>query len=360
MRRYFYQSKLLRTFIGAGDALGKPVGFLLKSKKLSRVVRSLAVIHLNSLGDVVMSTPLLELLRQRYPAAKISYVCTPAAAPLLRCHPAVDEVFVTDGAGWYGRDRQFTHPLWRLYRWLCRRRPEIVYELKGDPLLIALMAVAGIKYRVGFAAGGLGWLLHQSVSYDFGLHHAENLLHLLGAFSPSPEDLRYKLPIPNISSKTAPYVVIHPRAGYQSKLWLDERWEEVVKYLLERKYQVAIVGGSDVNKITSDLISKFGSGVRRVSASLTVSMEVIAGARALIGLDSVMAHIGAAYDVPTVVLFSPVNDPRRWRPLGGRVVTLTPPGAPCRGTEARVCLHQPSCMSKLTTATVIGAINQWI
>src|SRR5438034_10175214 len=79
------------------------------------------VIQTAFLGDVVLTTPLLEALAQRY--GPVDVVTTPAAAPLLETHPAVRRVIPYDKRAKDGG----LGPLLRLARTLRAERYEAAY-----------------------------------------------------------------------------------------------------------------------------------------------------------------------------------------------------------------------------------------
>ena len=57
---------------------------------------NILLIRLRLIGDVVFTTPAIGAIRRMFPAARISYLVEPAAAPVVRDHPAIDEVIVVE------------------------------------------------------------------------------------------------------------------------------------------------------------------------------------------------------------------------------------------------------------------------
>ena len=60
----------------------------------------LIVLH-GSIGDVTRALPLANLIRRRYPNARLSWSIEPAAFPLVENHPAVDDVILLDRSRWW-------------------------------------------------------------------------------------------------------------------------------------------------------------------------------------------------------------------------------------------------------------------
>src|SRR5438552_17494093 len=95
--------------------------------------RRILIIKPSAVGDVVHTLPILNLLRRRWPNARISWLVTPACAGLLEGHPQLDEVILFDrrrfGHAW--RNPAAMIALWRFARDLRRRRFDLVIDLQG-------------------------------------------------------------------------------------------------------------------------------------------------------------------------------------------------------------------------------------
>jgi heptosyltransferase-2 len=136
------------------------------------------VVQSGFLGDVVLTTPLLAALRRRAPTARLAMLVTPAAAPLVVRHPALDEVVVDDkrGAG-----RGITGVL-RLAAQLRRHRfTTAIAAHKSIRTALALRA-AGIPRRIGFATAPGARLYTTHVARAPELHDRDRILALLAPF----------------------------------------------------------------------------------------------------------------------------------------------------------------------------------
>ena len=87
----------------------------------------------SAIGDVVHALPILNLLRKRWPAAKISWLVTPLCSGLLQGHPQLDEIILFDrhryGRGW--RNPRILGQLWKMTRELRQRKFDLVIDLQG-------------------------------------------------------------------------------------------------------------------------------------------------------------------------------------------------------------------------------------
>src|SRR6266850_6769930 len=96
---------------------------------------SILVVELWRLGDVVLVTPALQSLRERYPGARISLLAAPESVSLLSGQNVVDEI-LPFAAPWiehrYRILRWHWRDLWRQVRRLRSRRFDVAVDFRGD------------------------------------------------------------------------------------------------------------------------------------------------------------------------------------------------------------------------------------
>jgi heptosyltransferase-3 len=273
----------------------------------------IAVIRLRSLGDCVLSTPALALLKRHRPDLKISVIVEPRFAEIFDGNPDIGET----------RDSM--------------TRADLVLNLHGGTRSMVLTALSRAKFRAGFAHHRYRFVYTHKIptaqeilGVSRRVHTAEHLasaMFWLGV--PQQEIPRAKLfAAPPPDGK--PYAVVHPFAATSEKTWPADRFIEVARSLPLRP--IVIAGPTD------DLEPFKAFQTSRESLSITKSL--LSGASLFIGNDSGPAHIAAAFGVPVVVLFGP-SDPITW--------------APWR-TESQV-LTSPESIANITTHQVIEAIQ---
>ncbi len=255
----------------------------------------IAVIRLRSLGDCVLSTPALSLLKQHRPDLKLSVIVEPRFAEIFADNPDIDET----------RD-SMTHA-------------DLVLNLHGGTRSMILTALSRAKLRAGFAHHRYSFIYSDKIptaqeilNVDRRVHTAEHLasaIFYLGV--PQQEIPRAKL-FADPAPTRRPYAVIHPFASSPDKTWPAERFMEIATQLnLE---PIFLAGPTD------DLapFEKFQTS----RDSLKVTKRLISGASLFIGNDSGPAHIAAAFGIPVVVLFGP-SDPVTWSPWRTESQVLT-------------------------------------
>jgi heptosyltransferase-3 len=262
-----------------------------------------AVIRLRSLGDCVLTTPALALLKGHRPDLKITMVVERRYWAVFEGNPDVYE---------------------------CRSsaaRADLALNLHGGTRSMALTAASLAKFRAGFAHHRYSFLYSTKIptaqeilGVKRRVHTAEHLasaVFFLGVpqtliprarlFSEAPPDL-------------PPYAVIHPFASRPDKAWPAERFTAVGRHLRERfgLEPVFLAGPADDPKTFLQFRVWRNEPLERVKSLLS-------GAQIFVGNDSGPAHVAAAFGVPVVALFG-ASDSVTWAPWRTEGQVLTAPG----------------------------------
>jgi heptosyltransferase-3 len=259
----------------------------------------IAVIRLRSLGDCVLTTPALALLKAHRPDLKIGVVVEDRWRAVFE----EDEII----------------PSQALRTW----HPRAVLNLHGGTTSMWLTAALGAKIRAGFAHHKYSFVYTHKIpraqeilGEERRVHTAEHLASAMFWMGVP----RTEIPRAQLSAGPTPiegaYAVVHPFATTPQKTWPAERYLAVAETLRNPVF----LAGPD------DDASKFAKYRVIRNAPLAEVKSIIAGAQLFIGNDSGPAHIAAAFGVPVVVLFGP-SDPVNWAPWRTESQVLTSPGA---------------------------------
>jgi ADP-heptose:LPS heptosyltransferase len=269
----------------------------------------IAVIRLRSLGDCVLTTPALTLLRGHRPDLKVAVVVEERFRGVFEDNPDVAALLSPE--------------LGSLRAW----RPRLVLNLHGGARSMWMTAASGAPLRAGFGHHSFRFIYNAPIpraqeilGEERPVHTAEHLasaMFWLGV--PRQEIPRAQLFAPvRRDGPAQPYAVLHPFASAPEKAWPAERFRAVADELRKSGLEVAIVGGPD------DDVGPFSAFAVYHNAPLAQIKSLLAGAQIFIGNDSGPAHMAAAFGVPVVVLFGPSN-PITWAPWRTEAQVLTAP-----------------------------------
>ena len=265
-----------------------------------------AVIRLRSLGDCVLTTPALAILRRSRPDLRISIVVEPRFRAIFEGNPDIDEIVAPNVSA------------------LRRTRPDLCLNLHGGRGSAWMTWLSGARHRAGFAHYRHGFAYNvripraqEILNVDRTVHTAEHLasaMFFLGA--PVTEIPRARLVA---AEKVPPRAVIHPVAATPEKTWRADGFVEVARRLQAARADVLFIGAR------GDALAPFQEFPTLSGAPLSEIKNLLASATIFVGNDSGPAHMAAAFGVPSVVLFGASN-PAIWGPWRTSSEVVTAPG----------------------------------
>jgi lipopolysaccharide heptosyltransferase III len=286
-----------------------------------------AIVRLRSMGDCILTTPAIEILKGTRPDLEIGVVVEDRFRGIFEDNPAISAIL----------DPSFA----RILRW----RPELCLNLHGGRRSMLLTMASRARIRAGFGHHR-GAMLYTSripraqeiMGEERPVHTAEHLasaMFYLGC--PILEIPRARLYAAG-APKSAPYAVLHPTAAAQYKTWPAERFVALAEHIRQNCGLEPVFIGS-----AADLMSPFRRFRTLVGALLCEVKNLIAGASLFVGNDSGPAHIAAAFDIPLVVLFGRVEHQITW--------------APWRATSA-LTLVDPQGITAIRTEDAIVSVDR--
>jgi heptosyltransferase III len=326
---------------------------------------NILLIQLKRIGDLVLTTPAIAAVREKYPRANISLIVSAGTRELLPAIRGVDRTFVargkiSDAASWFT---------------VARRRYEYCLDFTRNDRSAFLTLLSGARKRITMDHPKQRAKL-RSLSYNtlvecpIGLMHTVDyhlgLLEPLGIRTAEPT-LQLHLPATAIEKACrvlaeagAPqeFVLFHPGSARAEKFWEPDRWAAILAFAAERKLACVLTGGS------SPLERAHIAEIRAMSDHPFVDLSgkidlltlaaVIRRARLLVTVDSAPMHLAAATQTPQVVLFGPTN-PLHWRPRFTPALILQA-GEPAPLTEFAP-KRKGVPMNQISTQQVIDAME---
>ncbi len=357
------------------------------------------------LGDLVLTTPVLDALKHAIPGTHITMMVGPWASEIVARHPAIDRLSVFPFPGFRRASQNPLEPYLLLVsaaRQLRRGRYDLAINLRPDFWWgAALLYLAGIPRRVGYALSPGAVFLSQALPVRSPeLATVSNLrltsagLQALGyaqlaepytpdlypaVFQPREEEQRQvagRLRDTSIDEQ-APVVVIHAGTGAAVKLWRNEAWADcadaLVKLFPARLTNAAsariILTGSQRERPMLEEIASNMDGPALLLTDLTVGQlaALLGRATLVLGVDNGPLHLAVAQGTPTIAIFGP-TDPRIYGPWGNseRHIVIasthrcaTCPAIPCGRLDIRPEeLPRHPCVRLVTEEEVLAAVER--
>lgn len=307
------------------DRLAAPATLLRRGRPPGppREGERLLIARADHLGDVLMATPALAALRSARPGARIEVLASPWGAPALQGNPHVDAVRLFP-ATWYEAARAGSAgpAVWlEALAELRRTRWDLGADLRGDPRMVAVLALAGADCRVGHAGQGLEGLLDAAVEPLPRLDHRRRNLEvtrLLGAREEdAPERPVYRVEkgrVEDTARRLAdlprPRVVVAPGTNRRSHTWSAEGFARAAEGLRERAGAGLVLAGREADRwATAAVAARLGSPARDLTGETDLQglAALLRCADLLLANDSGSVHLAVAVGCPVVALFGPTS-----------------------------------------------------
>jgi heptosyltransferase-1 len=331
-------------------------------------LRTLLLVELNRLGDVVHAFAAARALKARLPGASITMVMDKKHVELARLEPSVEDTIGAEHslAGFLRgalevRKREFDcvlslSPIRRnaLFSRLARRRSAAGYlrVWQSGPNFLRDNKVTSV---------GIPLVRHEKYGYDHISLTALKVTRALG-FSDAPgKPLAPGELLSEATSLNGPLLVLHPLAGWRYREWPEARVRDFLDALLSQTdFTVAIIG-SGADKKRLEALSQGGSFPDRILIRAGLPLDrlvaLLRSARIMVGTDSGPYHLACALGIPTVGLFGPAPPE-----ITGSSSPLDPTcyrRVDCSPCWQRRCIRpEDPCMGMITSGDVLAAVQE--
>jgi len=342
--------------------------------------QTIVVIKPCCLGDLLMTTPLLEVIDRAYPQASITYVAGTYSKVVAEHHPAVDTVIDSGTVGIPGH--YSLKDYMKLVGVLRRHHFDLAFVLDRSPMLTLLPWLAGIPRRVGPDSLGRGFSLTNRVAVSSSPAHLQHQVNIyldlaraLGLpvnhprmrFEPTEEERLAALPPSPMRVALFPGGGSNPGMELTAKRWPLERYRELARRLVyESGVEVILIGGPDDVALNEHLLEGLdmpAGTILNIAGKTSIGQLAAQLERCalFIGNDSGPMHLAAAVGIPIIAIFGPTS-PEEYGPYpldDPRHIVLWhhPGGQPCFFLGKMRTCTTCTCMQSVTVDEVWGAVQ---
>jgi ADP-heptose:LPS heptosyltransferase len=338
-------------------------------------LRSILLVRLYALGDIVLTLPLVDRFRQAFPTAWIGYLVRERFAGALAGDTGLDEVIPLP-----------ERPAGQLatIRFLRRKRPDIAVDLLSSPRSALLTRLSGAGLRIGMDTrrrnGFYHAVLPRAIIRDgkrvrcYTMESNLELCRMLGlpdcgtgrgsgegeqpwgfpAADPAAGWARSFVHSQGDTGKGIAGIV--PGSTYASKGWPVERFVELAgRISSELGMRPLILWGPGEEGIASEIAAAVPDAIIPPATGVAEAGALISRMKILVGIDSGPKHIAVLLGIPTVTLFGP-TDPRIWDPMDEMHRAIWK-GLDCAdGCREKTCTPN-RCMLMITVDEVLDEVR---
>ena len=273
------------------------------------------IIHTAFIGDIVLSTPLIQKLKDLYPKSEIDYLTLPTNQSVLYNNPNLNEIILYDKKG---KDKGIKGFL-KVLKILKQKKYDYAVIPHRFIKSILLAKLAKIPDIVGFDVATGSSLLDKKVHYDMKKHEVERLLNLVEyegkkipvRIYPAKENfVKIEKMLKNsgyTGKKQQKLILVAPGSQRPEKMWPIEKYREIIERLKKNKnYFIGITGSKSEKELPLNFEKDKNVIDFRGEISLVEFGALISKADVVVGNDSSPIHIASGFEKPFVIgIFGP-------------------------------------------------------
>jgi ADP-heptose:LPS heptosyltransferase len=334
---------------------------------MSKEPKHIIISRTDAIGDVVLTLPLAYYLKQKFPAAKITWLGRTYTQTVIKACSYIDNFVNSDE--W---DLTHTDAISNVLKAL---NADAIIHVFPNKHLAKAAKLAGIKIRIGTSHRLYHWLTcSQLVNLgrkNSPLHEAQlniSLARYFGTDVPSLDELKH-LPILLDTIEFVPFdflanekkkIIFHPKSRGSGKEWPLYYYLQLIDMLDADKYQIIICGTSEEGAKMGTALMNLPAHVVNLIGKLSLAdyLSLMQQCNGLLAASTGPLHLASCIGVNALGLYPPTRPlhPGRWAPIGRKASYL------CSDRACETCKIKGAtceCMQLLTPKMVFDKISQW-
>ncbi|HNX43836.1 MAG TPA: lipopolysaccharide heptosyltransferase II [Bacteroidales bacterium] len=337
--------------------------------------RKILIARLSSIGDIILTTPLVRCVRQAYPDASITFLVKKKFSSLVSFNPNISEVIEFDDVKGRNELRVLARKLRReqfdwfidIHRSLRTKYIRLnvrfgeVTSYHKRILLRTLLIKLGINR---FKSVKPVFLRYFEAVESHGINYDNNGTEVF--YSDDDRQTVERFLIPEGFIPQQKMVVICPGASYSNKQWLPERFAQLADRLVQNNgVFIVFLGGPSDTGLCGHIITMMKNRATNFAGRLTLlqSAALLNKSSLVITNDSGMMHLAQSQKRPVAAIFGATSRELGFFPLPEKSIVVEKE-MPCRPCTHKGLDHCPrkhfNCMRLITTNDVIDAVEQML
>jgi heptosyltransferase-2 len=338
-------------------------------------IEKILLIRLSSLGDIVLTIPVIKTLKQKFPQSQIFFLTKSQYQDILKNDPNIFSLIQFDPLEKHRGISGFV----KLVKELKSFDFDLVIDLHANlrSFFIRRLLKAKIKIRYNKRWLARFLLVHFKFLKVRPRHTVDSYLETLKKIGVNSSEKSSKIFLDQESEnflkdfllekkieKDDIVVGIHPGARWETKRWPEEKFAKVCQILNQKTELKIILFGDQKDREVIEKISphtKDQKLFKAINLPLIQFMSLIKKCDCFVTNDSSPMHIASALGVPVVAIFGPTHPKLGFSPMGSENIVLTAnvKCSPCSLHGEKKC-HKKSryCMDLIETEMVTEAVER--
>jgi lipopolysaccharide heptosyltransferase II len=350
----------------------QPLNLIDQPKIDPKKINKILLIRLRRIGDVIMTTPAVSVLRKNFPETYISYVVEKPYSDLITGNPQINETLILPP---HSNLKQFIQTIKKIRN----KGYDTVIDFHGGPRAALITLFSGAALKIGYKIKYKHFIYHIKLPRDpesRPIHSVENHVNLVktlgiktGAIPPlyiPPSRERETKKVKQIISQKKlldfKIISIHVGAGNQFRSWNITNYVKLCDlFSKDPEIKIVLLGAKDDKDSIDTILNRTKSRPISLAGELNLRevRDIISHSALFIGPDSGPMHIAASTRTPIVAFFGPTL-PENFGPWRA-THKIIQKNLDCRPCKQRVCVHKDfRCLQQITPEQVYEASLEYL
>lgn len=276
-------------------------------------MEKILVIQTAFIGDAILTLPMIEKLKEKFPSNEIDVLCIPSTQEIFAASPFVSEVLVMD-------KKKAHKSILKLYTFAAeikKRNYTKIFSPHRSFRTSFIVMQSGVRDTYGFSNSSLFHVYKNVVDYKTNIHEVQRNLDLIG-FEYSSESWRIipQVKINELSQRKVgqfiteknikdKLIAIAPGSIWKTKKYPEERFNEIIRHFVAQSYKILIIGGESDKELCERLSVGYNGEVFSTAGlfSIIESIELLKRVKLLLTNDSAPTHLGMCADIPVLTIY---------------------------------------------------------
>lgn len=342
-------------------------------------MKRILLVKITSMGDIIQTLPALTDAAYAFPGIRFDWVVEESFKEIPQLHPNVDKIITLPYRRWKKnlRESVLSGEITQFLKQLRSQRYDMIIDAQSNLKSALVTRLAkGLKYgldRESVREYGAHFAYQKKIAINRDQNHAERMRQLMATF------LGYEQPkalinyginqdhLPSIDFELPKkFIFVVPICSTVTRLWPEPFWKEVLNDLVNEGYEIVMPWWSAEEKERL-LRLKMNNPLIHLIPPLNLAQKatILTKALAAISLDTGLAHMAAALDVPNISLYGPTSA-KLTGTFGNKQVHLSATGPSCSPCLRTKCSYQgqstykPACLETITPKHVLHSFYDLI
>lgn len=341
-------------------------------------MKKILLVKITSMGDLIQVLPALTDAQEAIPGIQFDWLCEHSFQDIPALHPAVRKIITLPYRRWKkdiintlcsGEIKQFLKSL-------RAEKYDMIIDAQSN-IKSAFFSLLAKGPHLGLDKNsvreyGAHLFYKKTISIDRNQNHTLRMRQLLAKFlnySEPKTPFNYGIPVSYLEKIDTPlpsrFIFLTVIASMQYKLWPEENWSNIINYLLQQGYDIVMPWWSETEK---ERVTRLKNGHPNIHLLPPLNLKqkayVLSQAKGAISLDTGLAHMAAALNIPNICLYGP-NDAKFCGTMGlsqKHISAISPECTPCNKSRCRFIEDESHtyapCMVNISIDSVLNEITK--